>query len=97
MKSIGALSWRFIGQKSCTGAASPALHGRKGAAFVHVDSIDSILTLTDLKPIVEATQAAGAREVHCLAWEFEMELKRNAEALEHEYGVKVRLIRIPAK
>lgn len=76
-------------------ATSPVLHGRKGGAFVHVDSIDSILTFTDLKPIVEATQAAGGKELHCLAWEFEMELKRNTEALEHEYGVKVRLIRIP--
>ena len=26
------------------------------------------------------------------SWEFEMDLKRNAEALEHEFGVKVRLI-----
>jgi adenine-specific DNA-methyltransferase len=85
----------FYRAENMTDAASPVIHGRKGSAFVHVDSIDSILTLTDLKPIAEATQAAGAKEVHCLAWEFEMELKRNAEALEHEYGVKVRLIRIP--
>jgi hypothetical protein len=85
----------FYRADKLSGAASPLLHGRKGLAFVHVDSIDSIFTLTDLKPIVEATQAAGAKEVNCLAWEFEMELKRNAEALEHEYGVKVRLIRIP--
>jgi adenine-specific DNA-methyltransferase len=85
----------FYRAEKLSGSASPLLHGRKGSAFVHVDSIDSILTLTDLRPIVEATQAAGAKEVHCLAWEFEMELKRNAEALEHEYGGKVRLIRIP--
>lgn len=85
----------FYRAEPLTGAASPVLHGRKGSAFVYVDSIDSILTLEHLKPIVEATQAAGGKEVHSLAWEFEMELKRNAEALEHEYGVKVRLIRIP--
>ena len=85
----------FYRAELLTDAASPVLHGRKGPAFVHVDGIDSILTLEELKPVVEATQAAGAKEVHCLAWEFEMELKRSAEALEHEYGVKVRLIRIP--
>jgi len=85
----------FYRAEKLTGAVSPVLHGRKGGAFVYVDSIDSILTLSELKPIVEAAQAAGGKEVHCLAWEFEMELKRNAEALEHEYGVKVRLIRIP--
>ena len=85
----------FYRAEPLTGASSPLLHGRKGPAFVHVDEIDSILTVAELKPIVEAAQAAGAKEVHCLAWEFEMEIKRNAEAFEHEYDVKVRLIRIP--
>ena len=85
----------FYRAEVLTGTSSPLLHGRKGPALVSVDGIDSILTLEELGPIVEATQAAGAKEVHCLAWEFEMDLKRNAEALEHEYGVKARLIRIP--
>jgi adenine-specific DNA-methyltransferase len=85
----------FYRAEPLTSAGNPLLHGRKGPALVSVDGIDSILTLDELRPIVEATQAAGAREVHCLAWEFEMDLKRNAEAVEHEYGVKVRLIRIP--
>jgi len=85
----------FYRAEPLTSASSPLLHGRKGPAFVYVDGIDSILTLEELKPVVEATQASGAKEVHCLAWEFEMELKRNAEALEHEYGIKVRLVRIP--
>lgn len=85
----------FYRAEPLSGAASALLHGRRGPALIHVDGIDSILTLAELKPIVEAAHAAGAKEVHCLAWEFEMELKRNAEALEHEYGVKIRLIRIP--
>jgi adenine-specific DNA-methyltransferase len=85
----------FYRAEALSGATSPLLHGRKGPALVHVDGIDSIFTLDELKPVVEATVAAGSREVHCLAWEFEMELKRNAEALEHEYGVRVRLVRIP--
>jgi len=85
----------FYRAEPLTGATSALLHGRKGSALLHVDGIDSILTLDELKPIAEAVHAAGAKEVHCLAWEFEMELKRNAEALEHEHGVKIRLIRIP--
>lgn len=85
----------FYRAEPLTGAASSLLHGRKGPALIHVDGIDSILTLAELKPIIEAAHAAGAKEIHCLAWEFEMELKRNAEALEHEHGVKIRLIRIP--
>lgn len=85
----------FYRAEPLTGAASTLLHGRKGPALIHVDGIDSILTRAELKPILEAAHAAGAKEIHCLAWEFEMELKRNAEALEHEHGVKIRLIRIP--
>jgi DNA modification methylase len=85
----------FYRAEPLTGASSPLLHGRKGPALVHVDGIDSLLTAGELKPIVEAAEAAGAKEVHCLAWEFEMELKQAAEALEQEYGVKARLIRIP--
>ncbi len=85
----------FYRAEVLTGAASPLLHGRKGPAFVHVDGIDSILTLAEVRGVVEATAATGAKEVHCLAWEFEMDLKRNVEAVEHEYGVKARLVRIP--
>ena len=85
----------FYRAEPLSGATSPLLHGRKGSALVSVDGIDSILSLSELKTIVEAAQAAGAKEVHCLAWEFEMDLKRSAEALEHEFGMKTRLIRIP--
>jgi len=85
----------FYRAEELTGSASPYLHGRKGPAFVYVDGIDSILELSELKNVTEATAAAGGKEVHCLAWEFEMELKRNAQALETEYGIKIRLIRIP--
>jgi hypothetical protein len=85
----------FYRAEVLSGAASPLLHGRKGPSLVYVDGIDSILTLSTLKPIVEAADAASAKELHCLAWEFEMELKRNAEALEHEHGTRIRLVRIP--
>jgi len=85
----------FYRAEELSGGASPILHGRKGPALIYVDGIDSILTLSTLKPIVEAADAASGKELHCLAWEFEMELKRNAEALEHGHGVKIRLVRIP--
>jgi adenine-specific DNA-methyltransferase len=85
----------FYRAEPLTGASSPLLHGRKGTAFVHVDGTDSILTLDEVKAVVEAANSAGAKEIHCLSWEFEMELKRNCEALEQEYKIKIRLIRIP--
>ncbi len=71
------------------------LHGRKGRAFVHVDGIDSILTRDEIRNIARAAREAGAKEVHCLAWEFEMDLRLICHELEAAEGVKIRLIPIP--
>jgi DNA modification methylase len=78
-----------------TSAPSPLLHGRKGPAFCHVDSIDSIFTRDEARAVAEATSKAGGRECYCLSWEFEMDLTLTTAALEREYGVKLKLIRIP--
>ena len=74
---------------------SPLLHGRKAGAFVHVDKIDSIFTRGEVKAVALAAQAAGGKEVNCLAWEFEMDLRMACDALESELGVKIKLIPIP--
>ncbi len=73
----------------------PLLHGKKGPAYVHVDQIDSIFSYDALRAVAEAVRSVGGREVHCLAWEFEMELSRKKEALEAETGVDIRLKYIP--
>lgn len=57
------------------GTTHPLLHGTKHGAFVHVDQIDGLFTFEELRTVAEAAQAAGSRELHCLAWEFEMELQ----------------------
>jgi adenine-specific DNA-methyltransferase len=75
--------------------ASSLMHGRKGPAFVHVDSIDSIFTRRQLRSVAEAAREAGARQVNCLAWEFEMDLRLQANALQAELGIEIRLVRIP--
>ncbi|RWJ32021.1 site-specific DNA-methyltransferase [Mesorhizobium sp.] len=74
---------------------SPLLHGRKGTAFVHVDGIDSIFSRGEVVAVAEAAKAAGGREVHCLAWDFEMDIRQVVAAVEAEHGVKLRLHRIP--
>ena len=74
---------------------SPLLHGRKAGAFCCVDGIDSIFTRGDARAVAEAVKQAGGREVYCLAWEFEMELRQHCLALEAELGVKMKLIPIP--
>jgi adenine-specific DNA-methyltransferase len=74
---------------------SPLLQGRKSGSFVHVDRIDSIFTRQEAQAVVKATSSAGGKEVFCLAWEFEMDLRIHCNALETEFGVKIKLIPIP--
>lgn len=76
-------------------APSPLLHGRRSTALVHVDGVDSIFTRDEARAVAEATKAAGGRQVHCLAWDFEMEIRQTVASLETEFGVKIRLHRIP--
>ena len=75
--------------------ATALLHGRKGQAFVHVDNIDSIFTREELRAVVKAAREVGAKEIHCLAWEFEMDLRLVCHELEAAEGVKIKLIPIP--
>jgi len=75
--------------------AAGILHGRKGPAFVHVDGIDSIFTRDELRSVAKAAKEAGAREVHCLAWEFEMDLRLICHELEAAHSIKIKLIPIP--
>ena len=87
----------FFGAEILARPPAPALHGRKGGAFVHVDGIDSIFTREEARGVARAAAAAAAQAqtVHCLAWDFEMDIRQSAAALEAEFGVRFRLHRIP--
>ena len=74
---------------------NPLLHGRKSGAFCHVDGIDGLFTRDEARAVAEATVEAGGREVYCLAWEFEMELRTHCLALEAEFKIKMKLVPIP--
>ena len=74
---------------------NPLLHGKKGGAYVHVDQIDSIFAESELRAAAEAARGAGGRELHCLAWEFEMELALKKQAVEAETGLAIGLKYIP--
>ena len=86
---------KFFRAEELTQAPSPLLHGRKGVALVHVDGIDSIFSRGEVVAVAEAVKAAGGREVHCLAWDFEMDIRQVVAGIEAEHTVKVRLHRIP--
>src|SRR5262249_13540948 len=74
---------------------SPSLHGRRGPALCYVDAIDSILTRGEVRAAAAAAKQAGAKELACLAWDFEMNLRMECNAVEKELGLKIKLIQIP--
>jgi adenine-specific DNA-methyltransferase len=84
-----------IRQRFRVNPPSPLIHGRKGSALCHVDSIDGLFTRDELKAVAKAAKEAGAKELHCLAWEFEMDLKLLCHEIEHADGIKIKLIPIP--
>ena len=86
---------KFFRAEALHYAPSPLLHGRKGNAFVHVDGIDGIFTRTEASAVCKAVQAAGGTEVHCLAWDFEMEIRQAIEPIQEWLSVRMRLHRIP--
>jgi len=86
---------RFYKADPLANPPHPLLHGRKNGAFVHVDQIDGIFSYNELMAVAQAARAAGGRELHCLAWEFEMELSRRKQAIEAEAGLAIRLKYIP--
>jgi DNA modification methylase len=85
----------FFKAEPLSSAPNPLLHGRKSGAFCHVDGIDSMFTRDEAKAVAQAVAQAGGREVYCLAWEFEMELRQYTLALEAELGIRMKLIPIP--
>lgn len=86
---------KFYKAAPLTSSAHPLLYGTKHGAYVHVDKIDSIFSFDELRAAAEATKAVGGRELHCLAWEFEMELAHKKQAIEAETGLTIRLKYIP--
>lgn len=85
----------FFKAEPISNAVSPLIHGRKGPALCHVDSIDSIFTREEVTAVAKTAKEAGAQEITCLAWEFEMDLRLICNALEKDFDLKIRLIQIP--
>lgn len=71
------------------------LHGKKARAYVHVGSVDSPVTMREIRETFKEAKDAGAREVHFLGWDFEMGLHDLVSQVGDDYGVKVRLVSIP--
>ncbi len=86
---------RFYKAAPLKNPSSPLLHGTKPGAFIHVSQIDTIFTFDNLLNVAQACAAAGGKELHVLAWEFEMELTQRKPQVETETHVAIRLKYIP--
>jgi len=85
----------FYRAEALLASPNPMLHARKGPAYVHVAGIDTVFGREQARQAALAAQSIGARELTCLAWEFEMDLSMECHDLEQELGVKIKLVRIP--
>lgn len=86
---------QFFKAQPLLNSPSPLLHASKSGAYVHVDGIDSIHTYDELADVAKAVYEVGGRTLICLAWEFEMDLRGRARALEAEYKLDIQLKYIP--
>ena len=86
---------KFYKAAAVSSPSSPLIHGTKHGVLIHVDQIDSVFTKNELQLVAEAAAAAGAKELHILAWEFEMELALQKQAIEAATGLDIRLKYIP--
>lgn len=77
------------------------VHGLKGGRIVHVGSVDSPVTLADVRSIIRewrgslGRSGAASNGIDVLGWEFAFELNETAKQMAHESGVDLRFLTIP--
>jgi len=76
--------------------AGAHVHGKKGAALVHVGAVDAPVTIREVNEAVAEVAALNQKELHVLGWEWEMGLHDPlAQQVQRSHGVKLRLLNIP--
>lgn len=56
------------------------IHGQKGSALVHVAAVDSPIANEQVEAAIAEANRRGVREVHVLAWEWELDIHHRADA-----------------
>jgi hypothetical protein len=58
-------------------------------------TLSTLYFLALTRDVARAAKEAGAKQINCLAWEFEMDLRLEAHSLQTDLGIEIRLLRIP--
>jgi adenine-specific DNA-methyltransferase len=97
----GCTEWvlELYGAQALDGAY---IHGSKGGALVHVGALDTAVTVAQIDAAVAETKLRGARELHVLAWEWELGVfaapafaAARGGSAEAPAGIALHLISIP--
>lgn len=76
-------------------SGGPAIHGRKGKAFIHIGAVDAPVTIDEAMNALNECSAARQTELHILGWEWEMGIHDLIEEAARKLGIKLRLLQIP--
>jgi len=76
-------------------AGTQHLHGKKGAAMVHVGAVDAPVTIDEINACLAECKAMGQKELHVLGWEWEMGLANLMVDAARAQGIKLLLLTIP--
>jgi DNA modification methylase len=84
---------KLYGAEALSGSVN--LHGRQGNAYIHVGSVSSPVTISEIELAVNECKELGGSEVHILGWEWEMGLHDPITGRAKQMGVKLVLRQIP--
>jgi DNA modification methylase len=84
---------RLYGATPITGNSE--IHGKKNSSFVHVGSVSSPVTISEIEQSLEETIKLGGNNLHILGWEWEMGLIDTLTDYAKRKGVKLSAFQIP--
>ena len=76
-------------------AGTQHLHGKKGAALVHIGAVDAPVTIDEINACLVECKEMKQKELHVLGWEWEMGLANIMIDEAKARGVKLLLLTIP--
>ena len=76
-------------------AGTQVLHGKKGAAVVHVGAVDAPVTIDEVIACLNECKQMGQKELHILGWEWEMGLANLMVDEAKSQGIKLLMLTIP--